>query len=270
MTPIEQLQLLMSRLRDSETGCPWDIKQDWRSLVQYTLEEVYELADAIEREDAGKVCEELGDYLFQAVFYAQIAAERQQFDFDEVCKGIVAKLLVRHPHVFPDGTLDSQRAPGAVPDTIQIKETWERIKQQDRQQRSEPSAMDDIPAALPALQRAQKMQKRAARTGFDWPDVSGVHDKLDEELNELEDAVSCADPDAIAHELGDVLFTCVNLVRHHGYDAEQVLRDANARFEQRFRSMESQLSGVGADISNADTDTLDRAWEQAKRDGRCE
>lgn len=262
---IEQLVELMARLRDPQTGCPWDLKQTWASLVPHTLEEVYELADAIEKNDAAKVREELGDYLFQAVFYARIAEEAGLFNFDDAAAAIVAKLLYRHPHVFPDGSLESRRDPGVVPETDDIKATWEALKQDDRRERDEHSALDDVPMALPALQRAQKLQKRASNAGMDWSEVSGVYDKLAEEVDELREAAQNDDADAVGHELGDILFCCVNLSRHYGFSAEQVLRAANARFEQRFRAVETELAIDGRAMSALDEAELDAAWERAKQ-----
>lgn len=259
------LLALMRRLRDPVDGCPWDRKQDWRSLLPHTLGEVYELADAIERDDVDAVRDELGDYLFQAVFYAQVAAEQGRFDFGDVTAGIVAKLLERHPHVFPDGTLASRRAPGDEPDTQAIRQTWERIKADDRARRALTSVLDDVPAALPALARAEKLQKRAATVGFDWRQADGVLAKLREELAELEAAVASGDAAHCDEELGDLLFTCVNLARHLELDAESSLRGAARKFERRFRLLERDLAARGRDPRDCDEATLEAAWERAKR-----
>lgn len=261
---IEELRQLMQRLRDPATGCPWDLAQDFGSLVRHTLEETYELVDAIEREDQRAIRDELGDYLFQAVFYAQIASERGLFDFDDVTRGIVAKLLRRHPHVFPDGTLASRREAGVVPQTQAIRETWERIKQSDRTARSEHSALDDVPLALPALARAEKLQRRASREGFDWRDWEGVMEKLAEETAELCEAARAGDAAAREEELGDLLFTCVNLARHLDVDAETALRRASAKFEQRFRTVERLALERGVELAAADAPSLDRLWRDAK------
>ena len=261
---LSDLRELMRRLRDPDTGCPWDLAQDWKSLVRHTIEETYELADAVERDAATEVRDELGDHLFQAVFYAQIAAERGLFDLDDVSDAIVRKLLRRHPHVFPDGTLASMRDPGPLTDTDRIRERWEGIKQEDRLARSQKSAMDDVPIAMPALARAEKLQRRAAREGFDWTGWQGVMDKLAEESAELLEAASLGDAAACADELGDILFTCVNLARHLGVDAEGSLRGASAKFERRYRVLESLVAARGVTLSGQSEDTLDSLWREAK------
>jgi ATP diphosphatase len=261
---MQQLRELMARLRDPQTGCPWDLEQDLRSLVPHTLEEVYELADAIERGDAAQLRDELGDYLFQAVFYAQIAAERGVFDFDDVTHGIVAKLLRRHPHVFPDGTLQSARAPGEPPDSARIHARWESIKQDDRRERDQHGVLDDVPLALPALQRAGKLQRRAAGVGFDWPQLDGVMAKLHEEIAELAEAAAREDAAACEEEMGDLLFSCVNLARHLGVDPETALRRANTKFERRFRALEEALAARGRHPADCDLATLDAEWDAAK------
>lgn len=264
---IAALRELMRRLRDPETGCPWDLAQDFRSLVRHTIEETYELADAIERDDHPAIRDELGDYLFQAVFYAQVASERGLFDFDDVTHAIVAKLLRRHPHVFPEGTLRSQRAPGDVPQTQAIRETWERSKQSDRLARAELSALDDVPLALPALARAEKLQRRASREGFDWTAWEGVMEKLAEETAELREAARSGDAAAREEELGDLLFTCVNLARHLDVDAETALRRASAKFEGRFRVVEGLAREKGIRLAESDAPALDRLWREAKASG---
>jgi len=261
---IAALRELMRRLRDPRTGCPWDLEQDHRSLVQHTLEEVYELADAVENGDYAQMRDELGDYLFQAVFYAQIASESGHFDFDDVTDTIVAKLLRRHPHVFPDGTLDSERSAAEATDPARVSERWERIKAEDRRARAQHGLLDDVPRALPALQRAEKLQRRAAGAGFDWDDAAGVVTKLEEELAELREAVAAGSLAARRDELGDLLFTCVNLARHLGVNAETALRGANAKFERRFRAMEEQLARQGRSMAQCDAATLDRLWNAAK------
>jgi ATP diphosphatase len=266
---IEDLRELMRRLRDPLGGCPWDLAQDWRSLVQHTLEEVYELVDAIERDDAKAVREELGDYLFQAVFYAQVADERGLFDLDDVAGAIVAKLLRRHPHVFPDGTLAGRREPGSAPVEAQIKARWEELKQEDRAARAQHGTLDDVPLALPSLVRAAKLQKRAAGVGFDWPAVEGVLAKLEEEIAELRAEIASGDAGAREDELGDLLFSCVNLARHLGLDAETALRGANAKFERRFRALEQGLAREGRHPRDCDAAELDLRWNAVKRAERA-
>ena len=265
---MEDLRELMRRLRDPATGCPWDLRQDQHSLLQYTLEEVYELADAVERGEQAQIRDELGDYLFQAVFYAQIAAERGDFDFDDVTHGIVAKLLRRHPHVFPAGTLESRRLSSRTPATAAIRERWESIKDSDRRERKLDGLLDDVPAALPALQRAEKLQRRAAGGGFDWADSSGVIAKLEEELGELREAMRHGGAMEREEELGDLLFCCVNLARHLGVNAEIALRGANNKFERRFRAIESELEQRGQRVQDCDPQTLDKLWEEAKASTR--
>lgn len=265
---IGDLRELMRRLRDPETGCPWDLEQDHASLLEHTLEEVYELADAVERRDSAQMRDELGDYLFQAVFYAQIAAERGEFDFDDVTDGIVRKLLRRHPHVFPDGTLASSRDPGSAPQTHEIKATWERLKEEDRRGRELGAILDDVPTALPALQRAEKLQRRAASAGFDWASWDGVVEKLAEELGEVCEAARGDDARAREDELGDLLFCCVNLARHLGVNAENALRRANRKFETRFRAVEEEIRRRGLAIGDCELALLDSVWDEVKARSR--
>ena len=181
---LDNLLYLMRRLRDPDTGCPWDLKQTFETIVPYTLEEVYEVVDTIEREDYVHLKEELGDLLFQVVFYGQLGEEQDLFCFDDIITTLVEKLVTRHPHVFPEGTLTSSREDGVVPDETQIKQTWESLKSSERKEKGRSSVLADIPESLPALTRASKLQKRAANHGFDWPSISGVVDKLDEETTE--------------------------------------------------------------------------------------
>lgn len=265
---IGDLRELMRRLRDPHTGCPWDLTQDHASLLEHTLEEVYELADAVERGDSAQLRDELGDYLFQAVFYAQIAAENGDFDFDDVTDGIVRKLLRRHPHVFPDGTLASRRDPGCAPQTREIKATWERLKEEDRRGRALGAILDDVPMALPALQRAEKLQRRAASAGFDWTSWDGVVVKLEEELEEVREAARGDDASAREDELGDLLFCCVNLARHLGVNAENALRRANRKFETRFRAVEEEIRRRGLAIGDCELALLDSIWDEVKARSR--
>jgi ATP diphosphatase len=259
---IFDLRYLMARLRDPETGCPWDIKQSYASIASHTIEEVYEVVDAIERNDLSDLSEELGDLLFQIIFYCQLADEQGEFDFDRVINHITSKLVRRHPHVFPDGTLKSTRAGSSI-DEQQIKQNWEAIKQQERQNKGNSGILDDVPNALPAQLRATKLQKRAANYGFDWPDISGVFDKVKEEIEELEQEVDSGDRARQEEELGDLMFACVNLARHLSIDPERALAKTNNKFMQRFESMDADL-----DLKNnqsLDTDSLEQAWSNAKK-----
>ena len=259
---IFDLRYLMARLRDPETGCPWDIKQSYASIASHTVEEVYEVVDAIERNDLSDLSEELGDLLFQIIFYCQLAEEQGEFDFDTVINHITSKLVRRHPHVFPDGTLKSTRAGSSI-DERQIKQNWEAIKQQERQNKGNTGILDDVPNALPAQLRATKLQKRAANYGFDWPDISGVFDKVKEEIEELEQEVDSGDRARQEEELGDLMFACVNLARHLSIDPERALAKTNNKFKQRFESMDADL-----DLKNnqsLDTDSLEQAWNNAKK-----
>ncbi|MDN5851022.1 MAG: nucleoside triphosphate pyrophosphohydrolase [Nitrococcus sp.] len=261
MPDIQQLLSLMARLRDPEQGCPWDLDQDFKSVVPHTLEEAYEVAHTIESGDLGELCDELGDLLFQVIFYAQLAQERGAFDFGDVITAISDKIVRRHPHVF--GTLDT-------PDAVAQRQMWEAIKAQERQDRegegmTPPGALDGVALALPALPRAVKLQRRAARVGFDWDTPQPVLEKIREELAELEAELTAgAGHDRIEDEFGDVLFTCANLARHLNVDAEAALRRTNAKFERRFRRVEAILHEAGIDVVSADLETLEAAWQQAK------
>lgn len=264
---IDELRYLMARLRDPETGCPWDLKQTFKSVVPHTLEEVYELVDAIENDDAPQTREELGDVLFQVVFYSQLAGEQQRFDFDDVTHDIVAKLLRRHPHVFPDGTLSSERGENAPGETL-IKANWEQAKKRERADKAMHSLLDDVPRALPAIVRAEKLQKRARLLGFDWNRVDAVVEALKSEIEELEAAMAGGDADEITDEVGDVLFSAINLSRHLGVNAESATRAATGKFERRFHYIEQRCleTGFNAGDSGAD-ELLDRFWKEAKANG---
>jgi len=263
---LNQLLQLMQCLRDPENGCAWDRKQTWQSLCRHTLEEVYEVIDAIEEEGPDKVCDELGDLLFQIVFYARIAEEEGTFDFGDIADQVTRKLLARHPHLFPDGTLQSFGTPSSLT-AEQVESRWEEIKNAEREKQHQEavSVLDDIPRAMPALDRAGKLQKRAASVGFDWPDEKGVLQKVEEEWRELEQAMTADDQEAVAHELGDMLFTCVNLARHLRIDPETALRQANARFESRFRHVEKQAQSNQQSLQDCSESQLDAMWERAKR-----
>jgi ATP diphosphatase len=259
---LDDLLRVMARLRDPERGCPWDLQQDFSTIVPSTLEEAYELADSIEHGDFPHVAEELGDLMFQVVFYARMAEERGLFDFHEIVHTLVDKLVRRHPHVFAGGNIE-----GIVEDrsTVgEVKQSWEAIKKQERAARARTAVLDDIPLALPALSRAQKVQKRAATVGFDWTDVAGVIDKVHEELDEVADALSEA-RDRQEEEVGDLIFACVNLARHRGIDAEAALRRATRKFEERFNRMEREVLDKGSTLESASLEEMDRIWDAIKQ-----
>ncbi len=268
MYQLPDLLHLMARLRDPQHGCPWDLQQDYASIVPHTLEEAYEVADAIESGDFEHLPGELGDLLFQVVYYSQLAREEGRFDFATVVDAITRKLVRRHPHVFPDGDLyGSPELPRL--DEAAIKRRWEEIKAEERAEKAaapeQLSLLDDVPSALPALSRAAKLQKRAAQVGFDWPEALPVVDKVREELDEVLEAMSDNDPQAIAEELGDLLFVVVNLARHLKVDPENALRAANGKFERRFRFIEQALRDAGRSIENCDLEELDALWGEAKK-----
>ncbi len=255
MPSIEKLLEVMMRLRDPRDGCPWDRAQTFDSIAAYTLEEAYEVADAIARNDMRALCDELGDLLFQVVFHSRLAEEAGFFDFDAVAAGIAAKMVRRHPHVFGCADIRS-----ADPD----HGSWERIKADERGD-SDGSAMAGVTQALPALRRAQKLGRRAAAQGFDWDSRAGVREKIREELEELEAAAGLRETAGIRDEFGDLLFAVVNLGRHLEVDAEQALAAANAKFERRFREMERQLAAAGKSVRDLNHESLDQAWRAAKR-----
>ena len=266
---LDDLLSLMSVLRDREQGCPWDIQQDWDSIVPHTLEEAYEVADAIERRAFDELPGELGDLLFQVVYYAQFGAEEQRFDFHDIVDTLTAKMLRRHPHVFPDGTLASRRPPGVSADEVktqQVNSRWEALKADERAERATqaPSVLDDVPRTLPALSRAAKLSKRAARVGFDWPDAEGVLAKIREELEEVEEALTAGDRQHAQEEVGDLLFAVTNLARTLGADPEQCLRSTNAKFERRFRYVERALVDAERPLNEASLDEMEGHWQAAK------
>lgn len=260
----EDLRYLMSRLRDPNTGCPWDCEQDFGTLVKFTLEEAYEVADAIDNGDVNHLSEELGDLLFQIIFYAQLGEERKKFNLDDIVDGITCKLIARHPHVFPAGTLDSVREAGVTPDNAEIGQVWESKKSQERTAKGHRGLLADIPQALPALSRAQKLQKRAAKAGFDWHGSADVLKKIREEIDELSAEITDGNTSGIEDELGDLLFSVVNLARHLGIDSEAALRRGNSKFERRFSHMEqiSEASNLG--LEELDDDELEKLWQRAK------
>jgi MazG family protein len=254
---IERLLGIMARLRDPARGCPWDREQHFRSIAPHTLEEAYEVADAIERGDLERLRDELGDLLFQVAFHAQLASEQGAFRFDDVVEAICDKLTRRHPHVFGDAV---------VADSAQQTDAWERMKRQERAERGEAGALADVPIALPALTRARKLGARAAQAGFDWPDAAGPRAKIGEELAELDAALAKDDPALRESELGDLLFSVVNLARHAGVDPEAALRQANERFTRRYRHVELELARLGQAAATAPAELLDRLWAAAKVD----
>jgi len=256
MSHIEKLLEIMVSLRDPENGCPWDCEQDFASIAPYTVEEAYEVADAIAREDFADLKGELGDLLFQVVFHARMAEEAGFFDFEEVAAVISGKMLRRHPHVFGNA---EERAAGPV------KGSWEQIKVGERAAHADSSALAGVAKALPALKRAQKMGKRAGTVGFDWPDRKGVRAKIHEELDELEAAVGTRSRASIEEEFGDLLFAVVNLARHLDVDPEKALSAANYKFERRFRDMESAITKTGNSPSDYTLESLDKAWRAAKK-----
>lgn len=260
---VADLLAVMQRLRDPERGCPWDLQQDFASIAPHTLEECYELVDAIERGDFPQVREELGDVLFQVIFYAQLGREQQRFEFDDLVHGLVDKLLRRHPHVFPGGTLAGSDAAVDTP-VAEVHRNWERIKQDERAAKQQHGVLDDVPVALPALSRAAKLQKRAARVGFDWNGWRDVVAKMDEERGELIEAIESGDPERIADELGDLLFCGVNLARFLDVDPEAALRACNRKFERRFRFIEQALAAQGRRPEESSLEEMDALWVAAK------
>lgn len=273
ISAIERLLQVMAMLRDRESGCPWDLEQTIASLAPYTLEEVYEVVDAIENADMPQLREELGDLLFQVVFYAQIASEEKSFSFEDVAAAITDKLVRRHPHVFPDGQLDRFGGESGI-SADQVVTNWEAIKQAERDAKhgngvahANASILDDVPRAMPALERARKLQKRAANVGFDWTEIQPVLAKLKEEIAEFEQAHASEGPERAMQELGDILFAVVNLARHSKIEPEMALRGANQRFEHRFRWIEQELSARNQRLEDTDLAELDRLWEAAKRSG---
>jgi ATP diphosphatase len=258
MSHLERLLGIMARLRDPQGGCPWDLAQDWRSIAPHTIEEAYEVADAVQRGEPAAVRDELGDLLFQVVFQARIAEEQRHFDFDAVAGAIADKLERRHPHVF---------GKAKVANAAEQSRAWESYKAEERRTRGHGAgALDGVALGLPALSRAMKLGSRAARVGFDWTDLDGVLDKIEEELRELRAAQAGHDADAIRAEMGDLLFSLAQSARHLGVDAEGALRDANAKFERRFRHMEATLAAQGRDAAQAGAEELEALWLQAKRE----
>ena len=245
---------VMAALRAPDTGCPWDLEQTFESIAPHTLEEAYEVLDAIERGDRTDLRDELGDLLFQVVYHSRLAEEEGSFDYADVVESVTAKMIRRHPHVFGDADRDKLDS-----------DWWEKLKSEERGSSDESgSVLSDIPVTLPSLMVALKLQKKASRVGFDWKDLGSVHQKLREEVDEFLDSVSSGDKAGISRELGDLFFTLVNLCRHYGVDPEQVLRGSNRRFRSRFEYIESRLRNQNVLVIDADLSTLDELWNEAK------
>ena len=268
---IERLQEIMAMLRDKVHGCPWDLDQTLTSLIPHTIEEVYEVADAIEKNDIDNIVDELGDLLFQVIFYAQIGNEEKIFNFEDVANAIVRKLLRRHPHVFPTGDAKSFGR-GKKISSDEVVTNWESIKLEEKKEKLEESnsestrsVFDNLLGALPALQKSVKLQKLAGKVGFDWPDTSDVLVKLKEEIVELQEAIGKSNKQEIESEIGDVLFTAVNMARHLNVDPELALRGANGRFKNRVVWIENELGKNGEFVSDKNIDDLNQLWNEAKR-----
>jgi MazG family protein len=255
MANIDRLLHIMARLRDPQRGCPWDLQQSFTTIAPYTIEEAYEVADAIERNDLGALRDELGDLLFQVVFHSQMASEQGAFDFDSVAAAISDKMERRHPHVFGDASIETAEAQTVA---------WEELKRRERALKHS-SILADVPLGLPALTRANKLGKRAAQVGFEWPDVQGALDKVEEEIRELKHEIR---PDmnreAIADELGDVLFCIVNVCRYLNVDPEVALRATNSKFARRFGYVEQRLKDEGRTPEQATLEEMDRFWDEGK------
>lgn len=256
---LERLEQIMTRLRDPEHGCPWDLKQDFASIVPHTIEEAYEVADAIARNEPQAIKDELGDLLFQVVFYAQLGREQDWFDLASIADGVGDKLVRRHPHVFADSDVENAAA---------VKEQWEAIKKQERAEKNATgSVFDDVPANLPALLQAVKIQKRCRSVGFDWDSIAPVLDKVSEEVNEVQAELDAdtVDQQALTEEIGDLLFAVVNLARHAHINPEQALRLANQKFMRRFQSIEQALRAEKRTTDEASLTEMEALWLQVKQ-----
>jgi ATP diphosphatase len=259
LAPLERLRAIMAALRDPVTGCPWDVEQSFATIAPYTIEEAYEVADAIERRDWDELKGELGDLLFQSVFHARMAEEAGLFDLDDVATAIADKMIARHPHVFGDES-------NAKTPEQQVQD-WEAVKAAERAAKAKAGVLDDVALGLPALMRAEKLQKRAARVGFDWPDIGLVIDKIAEEARELAEAREILPHDKIEEEMGDLLFVMANLARHLKVDPETALRQANAKFTRRFAHIEAELAKAGKRPADSDLSEMDALWNAAKAAG---
>ncbi|WP_461654687.1 nucleoside triphosphate pyrophosphohydrolase [Methylorubrum aminovorans] len=273
--PIDRLLALMARLRDPERGCAWDVAQSYETIVPYTIEEAYEVADAVERGDRGDLRDELGDLLLQVVFQARIAEEEGAFRFDDVAEAICAKLIRRHPHVFDasGAFLPPERRPT---DPAAIQAAWETIKARERAEKAAggqeagkaeaAGPLSGVSRALPALTRADRISKRAAGVGFDWPDAAQVLAKVREETDEVEESLEEGDPEAVFEEIGDLLFSVANLARHAGVDPEEALRRGTLKFERRFTAMAARLAAEGQALEGTPLPAMEAAWQAVKRD----
>lgn len=255
----QRLLEIMAKLRDPETGCPWDVEQTNETILPYTIEEVYEVAEAIHTNDTPALKEELGDLLLQIVFYAQMAQEKGDFTFEEIAQNIADKMIHRHPHVFGEADIKTAAAQTEAWETLKAKELAEKENNDTRS-----SVLDNIPLAFPALMRAQKISKRAARTGFDWDDVHGVYNKISEEFAEVKEAIAENDHAHIEEEIGDLLFSIVNLARHVKVDAETALAAANRKFEHRFRHIEQRTIAQGKTLEASSLEEMEALWKEAK------
>lgn len=260
--PLQRLLSIMKTLRDPNVGCPWDKAQSFETIAPYTLEEAYEVLDAIHRKDFVDLRDELGDLLFQVVFYAQMGSEQGLFDFDDICSAISEKLERRHPHIF-----NADNGELAAGDKEQVLIEWEKGKARERADKALFSALDDIPASLPALMKAHKIQKRCANVGFDWTTLGPVVDKVYEEIDEVmfEAKQAVVDQEKLGEEIGDLLFATVNLSRHLGHKAESALQAANIKFERRFRQVEQIITGQGLTMDEASLEQMEEAWQQVKK-----
>jgi ATP diphosphatase len=263
MDQINKLLEIMKSLRDPENGCPWDLEQNFSTIAPYTLEEAYEVADAISRDDMNDLCSELGDLLFQVIYHSQLADEQDAFNFEDVTSKINEKLIRRHPHVFGESKITDAKAQSI---------SWEVIKRQERSEAKADTVHDNgllggINKAMPALARAQKLQNRAATVGFDWSDIQAVLDKIKEEFDEVEAEINSEPRDTkkIEDEIGDLIFSCVNLARHFQIDSESALRKTNEKFETRFAFIESSLAEQGSDLSQATLEIMDELWNESKK-----